>query len=70
MTNGLNPPHLLLASPNPMRMISNLNHLLTTQELAKLTAELDRNVILLFELGRSHFTFAASELLPVSWTPR
>lgn len=59
MTNGLNPPHLLLASPNPMKMISNLNHLLTAAELGKLTAELDRNVVALFDLGRTHFNFAA-----------
>jgi len=60
MLKGLNTPHLLLASPNPMRMIQNLNHLLAQQELAKLFAELDRNVVDLFKLGMSHYNFAVS----------
>jgi hypothetical protein len=59
MLKGLNTPHLLLASSNPMRMIQNLNHLLAQQELAKLLAELDRNVVDLFKLGVSHYNFAA-----------
>ena len=42
-----------------MKMIHNLNHLLEQQELAKLTAELDRNVVALFSLGQSHFQFAS-----------
>jgi hypothetical protein len=58
MARGLNPPHLLLASSNPMKMIQNLNHLLEQQELAKLTAELDRNAAQLFALGESHYRFA------------
>ncbi|MDP2111749.1 MAG: hypothetical protein Q8N48_06890 [Thiobacillus sp.] len=41
-------------------MIQNLNHLLAQQELAKLTAELDRNVAALFELGLAHFNFASA----------
>ncbi len=57
---GLNPPHLLLASSNPMKMIQNLDHILEQQELAKLTAELNRNVGLLFALGQTHFDFAAA----------
>lgn len=56
---GLSPPHLLLASTNPMKMIRNLDHLLSKQELKKLTDDLDRNVVQLFELGVSHFKFAA-----------
>lgn len=57
---GLSPPHLLLASSNALKMIQNLNHLLAQQELAKLTAELNRNVDALFALGVIHFTFASS----------
>lgn len=57
---GLSPPHLLLASSNPMKMIQNLNHLLSRQELAKLTVELDRNVTALFALGLAHFKFAST----------
>ena len=56
---GLNSPHLLLASSNPLKMIVNLNHLLTAQELGKLTGELDRHVVGLFQLGMGHFTFAS-----------
>jgi len=39
-------------------MIQNLNHILEQQELDKITAELDRNVRQLFQLGKSHFSFA------------
>lgn len=56
---GLTAPHLLLAAGNPLRMIQNLNHLLTAAEIRKITAELDRNVIALFALGEEHFNFAA-----------
>ena len=49
-----------------MKMIQNLNHLLEQQELAKLTAELDRNVVALFELGQDHFSFA-SKLANQDW---
>ncbi len=59
MTKGLTSPHLLLASSNSMKMIQNLNHLLEQGEIAKLIAELDRNVVALFSLGRSHFVFAS-----------
>lgn len=55
---GLSPPHLLLASGNPIKMIHNLNHLLSRKASAKLTAELDRNVVGLFDLGISHYKFA------------
>jgi hypothetical protein len=57
---GLSSPHLLLASPNAMKMIQNLNHLLSKQEVAKLTDELDRNVQGLFKLGLAHQIFAAT----------
>lgn len=60
MIKGLSPPHLLLASSNPMKMIQNLNHLLSKKELSKITAELDRNAVALFSLGLSHFDFAST----------
>ncbi|MFZ5738300.1 MAG: hypothetical protein ACOY6K_15650 [Pseudomonadota bacterium] len=41
-------------------MIQNLHHLLTATQLQKLTNELDRNVVALFELGMVHFNFATS----------
>lgn len=56
---GFSSPHLLLASANPLKMIQNLNHLLQPAELAKLTAELDKNAKELFALGESHLAFAA-----------
>lgn len=55
---GFSSPHLLLASANPLKMIQNLNHLLQPAELAKLTAELDKNTKGLFILGESHLAFA------------
>jgi hypothetical protein len=56
---GLNPPHLLLASSNPLKMIQNLNHILTAREIGKIAAELDNNAIALFNLGLDHFNFAS-----------
>jgi uncharacterized protein (UPF0332 family) len=58
MTRGLSPPNILLAATNPLQMIQNLKHLLEEEEIAKLTADIDRNVTLLFTLGRDHITFA------------
>lgn len=57
---GPNPPHLLLASSNSMRMIQNLSHILDIGEISKITAEVDRNVVALFALGEYHFAFASS----------
>lgn len=56
---GLNPPHLLLASGNTHKMIQNLNHILTAREIAKISAELDVNIVALFGLGLDHFNFAS-----------
>ncbi len=56
---GLRSPHLLLASANDLKMINNLNHLLEVTELQKLTSELHRNVVELYNLGIAHYTFAA-----------
>lgn len=63
---GLSPPNLLLAASNPLKMIENLSHLLEPNELGKLTNELDRNVIALFALGESHYSFAAT-LINKDW---
>lgn len=60
MAKGLNTPNILLASSNSMKMIQNLKHLLSAKEVGKLTAEIDRNVILLHQLGHSHVSFAAT----------
>lgn len=39
-------------------MIQNLSHVLAENEISKLKAELDRNVVGLFELGKHHYDFA------------
>jgi hypothetical protein len=57
---GLKPPHLLLASGNPVRMIHNISHLISKKQIGLLTAELDKNASELFSLGLGHFTFAAT----------
>lgn len=57
---GLNSPHLFLASGNTLKMIQNLNHILTAREIAKISAELDANIVALFALGLEHFYFASS----------
>lgn len=58
MEKGLNTPHILLASSNPSKMLTNLAHILNEAELKKLRAEVDNNVIALFRLGYEHFIFA------------
>lgn len=61
MAKGLSSPNILLASSNPVKMIVNISHLIEATEVAKLTAEIDRNVRLLYELGNSHFIFAKAQ---------
>jgi hypothetical protein len=70
MGNDLNSSHLLQASSNPMKMITHLSHLLEPQEIAKLTTELDRNVVALFALGLSHFNFAKKLSSSSEWRQR
>jgi len=57
---GLNSPHLFLASGNTLKMIQNLNHILSAREIAKISAELDVNIVSLFSLGMEHFVFASN----------
>ena len=66
MTKGLSSPHLLLAAANPLKLIHNLSHLLTQDELSKLTTDLNLNVSALFALGLNHFNFA-STLSDTDW---
>jgi len=63
---GLNSPHLLLASANPIKMIKNLSHILNEDELNKITAEVDKNTVALFELGLIHYRFS-SKLSDHDW---
>ena len=58
MHKGLHPPHLLLASSNPVKMLQNLAHILNAAELAKITDDLDKNARSLFHLGETHHNFA------------
>lgn len=51
-------PHLLLASSNPHRLMTNLKHLLTTKSIKSINAEVERNVVALFRLGEHHLQFA------------
>lgn len=61
---GLREPHILLASSNYKKLISNLSIILTEDEIRKIEDEVKKNVILLFSLGDSHYEFAMS--LPIS----
>ena len=58
MHKGLNEPHIFLVSSNPQVLMRNLRGVLTTPQLRKIQAEVDSNVVGLFQLGDKHFTFA------------
>jgi hypothetical protein len=61
-------PHLL-ASGNPVRLLSNITHLITKQSVDSINKEVERNVVALFRLGESHLNFATSTT-PVQWRQR
>lgn len=64
MHKGLREPHVLLASGNPQRLLRNLTHILTAEELQKINGAILSEGRALYALGQSHFTFAMS--LPTS----
>jgi hypothetical protein len=66
---GLKPPHILLASSNPLKMLSNLQHILDADAYNSLKNEIDENVKSLFELGESHYLFA-KQLTRQHWRQR
>lgn len=51
-------PHLLLASSNCLKLRRNLEHLLDAAALSAIDHEIADNVVALFRLGESHYTFA------------
>jgi hypothetical protein len=55
---GLVEPHILLASANPQRLIKNLSHILTPDQLQLIELEINSNVRSLFLLGEVHYEFA------------
>lgn len=67
--NGLKEPHIFNASSNPLKLIKNLTHILTQNELDKIRKEIDLNVIGLFELGETHYNFA-SNTTQTEWRQR
>ena len=66
---GLKPPHLLIASSNPHRMLTNLSHILDEAACTAIQNEINANVKLLFQLGESHYMFA-KELGRQHWRQR
>lgn len=60
MHKGLREPHLLLAGPNPQKLIRNLAGILTRVQLRKIDAAVNAECKLLYELGAAHYTFALS----------
>lgn len=65
----LKEPHLFNASPNPIRLIRNLEGILSQNELDKIRQEVLSNVVSLFRLGETHYLFARS-LDPANWRQR
>jgi len=57
-------PHILLASSNPQKLITNIEHLVSKRAADALRREVRANVSGLFRLGEQHYTFAAT--LPTS----
>lgn len=64
MHKGLREPHLLLASGNPQKLMRNLAHILTADEIQKIANVVSSETAALFQLGQHHFLFAMS--LPAS----
>lgn len=60
MHKGLREPHVLLASGNPQRLLRNLAHILTADELQKINIAILAEGQALYALGQSHFIFAMS----------
>lgn len=54
-------PHLLRASGNVRKMKENLVNVVNRNALSAIQTEIDRNVVQLFALGRSHFDFAVRQ---------
>ena len=69
MHKGLSEPHILLASSNPNKLIRNLAGVLTSKQLSKIQKEIDKNVLGLYLLGRSHYRFACTVPSP-DWRQR
>ena len=61
MSQKLPSPHLLNASSNVRRMLTNLDHCLDAGALGALNTELDRQCKLLYQLGQAHFRFACQQ---------
>lgn len=55
---NLKEPHLFNIGSNPLKVIRNLDGLLTPIEIEKIRREVVQNVIALFQLGEDHFAFA------------
>ncbi len=65
----LRSPHLLLASSNSLKMLTNLRHILDADACNAIQSEINANVKLLFELGQSHYMFA-KQLARLHWRQR
>lgn len=57
---SLKSPHILLASSNSNKMLSNLRSFLDHPSCERIQEEINKNVKLLFELGLYHYDFAKS----------
>lgn len=60
MHKGLKEPHLFNAGANPLKLIKNLEQIISAAEIRKIRFEIDSNVVGLYMLGESHFNFARS----------
>ncbi len=69
MHKGLKEPHLFNAAANPVKLLRNLTGILAAEELLKIQAEIDANVVGLYRLGDSHYQFALS-IRPTEWRQR
>ncbi|MDU8339480.1 hypothetical protein RX909_29100, partial [Pseudomonas syringae pv. actinidiae] len=56
--NRLVEPHILLASTNPQKLIKNLSHILSPDQLQLIELEINNNVRSLYTLGEAHYEFA------------
>lgn len=65
----LKKPHLLLASSNSRKLLSEIRHIIGQQAIEAIESEIENNVKLLFILGESHYEFAR-QLNRIHWRQR
>lgn len=55
----MKPPHILLASSNPNRLLENLKHIVNGAAIEQIQSEIERNVLQLLSMGKEFLMFSS-----------